>query len=127
MNESLIEQTASGKLKTMPQQRYVSNKNESARMFESNFLEFFSHVHPATPHVIYLPLMGWMFYLAAERGQSAGTIAGLSSEGSRSGRWSSTRCTGGFFITNRGANGAGKCISCSTACTTIIRTMPAGW
>jgi sterol desaturase/sphingolipid hydroxylase (fatty acid hydroxylase superfamily) len=77
MNESLIEQTASGKLKTMPQQRYVSNKNESARMFESNFLEFFSHVHPATPHVIYLPLMGWMFYLAAERGQSAGTIAGL--------------------------------------------------
>lgn len=47
----------------MPQ-RYVSNKNESVRMFESDFLEFFSHVHWVTPLVIYLPLMGCMLYLA---------------------------------------------------------------
>ena len=45
-------------------QRYVSNKNESVRMFESDFMEFFSHVHPATPLVIYVPLMAYMFYLA---------------------------------------------------------------
>src|SRR5262245_62007367 len=61
----------------MPQ-HYVSNKNESVRMFESKFMEFFSHVHPATPHVIYLPLMSYMLYLAAvPRGQALGTVAGL--------------------------------------------------
>ncbi len=43
---------------------YVSNKNETVRMFESDFLEFFSHVHPATPLFIYIPVMGVMFYLA---------------------------------------------------------------
>ena len=61
----------------MPQ-RYVSNKNESVRMFESDFMEFFSHVHPATPHVIYLPLMGYMLYLAAaQRALPISIVAGL--------------------------------------------------
>jgi sterol desaturase/sphingolipid hydroxylase (fatty acid hydroxylase superfamily) len=55
--------------------RYVSNKNESVRMFESDFMEFFSHVHPATPHVIYLPLMGYMLYLAAARGFALAIVA----------------------------------------------------
>jgi sterol desaturase/sphingolipid hydroxylase (fatty acid hydroxylase superfamily) len=44
--------------------RFVSNKNESLRMFENNFLEFFSHVHPAVPLVIYLPVIVGMLYLA---------------------------------------------------------------
>ncbi len=57
--------------------RYVSNKNESLRMFESDFMEFFSHVHPATPHVIYLPIMAWMLYLAGARGISLTAIAAL--------------------------------------------------
>ena len=48
-----------------PMARYVSNRNESVRIFESDFMEFFTHMHPATPHVIYLPLMGYMLYLAA--------------------------------------------------------------
>ncbi len=61
----------------MPQ-HYVSNKNESVRMFESDFMEFFSHVHPVTPHVIYVPLLGYMLYAAAvQRGQPLGAIAGL--------------------------------------------------
>lgn len=61
----------------MPQ-RYVSNKNESLRMFESDFLEFFSHVHPATPHVIYLPLMAYMLYVAAvQRGLAFIAVIGL--------------------------------------------------
>ena len=47
--------------------RYVSNKNESVRMFESSFWEFFSHVHPATPLVIYLPVVGFMLDLAMRR------------------------------------------------------------
>ena len=33
---------------------YVSNKNESVRMFKSDFMEFCSHVHPITPVVLYL-------------------------------------------------------------------------
>ena len=58
-------------------QHYVSNRNESVRMFKSDFMEFFSHVHPATPLAIYLPVMGWMFYLASvNRGLSIGAIVG---------------------------------------------------
>jgi 4-hydroxysphinganine ceramide fatty acyl 2-hydroxylase len=43
---------------------YVSNRNESVRMFKSEFMEFFSHVHPATPLVLYLPVIGYMLYAA---------------------------------------------------------------
>src|SRR5207237_9414089 len=42
--------------------RYVSNKNESVPMFESRFMEFFSHVHPATPLVLYLPVIAYFLY-----------------------------------------------------------------
>src|SRR5216110_2700643 len=43
---------------------YVSNKNETFRMFESDFMEFFSRVHPATPLILYLPVVGYMLYLS---------------------------------------------------------------
>src|SRR5438270_10359839 len=43
---------------------FVSNKNQTVRMFESNLMEFFSHVHPATPVVLYGPVIGLMLYLA---------------------------------------------------------------
>jgi hypothetical protein len=59
-------------------QHYVSNKNESVRMFESGFMEFFSHVHPVTPLVIYLPVIGWMLDLGLrQRGMSVGAVAGF--------------------------------------------------
>ena len=59
-------------------QRYVSNKNESVRMFESGFMEFFSHVHPVTPLVIYLPVIGFMLHLAVrQRAQPIGAVLGL--------------------------------------------------
>jgi 4-hydroxysphinganine ceramide fatty acyl 2-hydroxylase len=59
-------------------QRYISNKNESVRMFESDFMEFFSHVHPAVPLIIYLPVMSWMLYLAGvRRAFPLGLVAGL--------------------------------------------------
>lgn len=57
---------------------YISNKNETVRMFESKFLEFFSHVHPATPLVIYLPAVGYMLYLSIwQRGLGVAAVAGL--------------------------------------------------
>jgi sterol desaturase/sphingolipid hydroxylase (fatty acid hydroxylase superfamily) len=59
-------------------QRFVSNKNESVRMFESGFMEFFSHVHPVTPLVIYLPVIGFMLDLALrQRAQPIGAVLGL--------------------------------------------------
>jgi 4-hydroxysphinganine ceramide fatty acyl 2-hydroxylase len=43
---------------------FVSNKNESVRMFKSNFMEFFSHVHPATPLLLYIPVITYLVYSA---------------------------------------------------------------
>lgn len=42
---------------------YVSNKDETARMFKSNFLEAFSKVHWAVPLFIYVPVIVYLFYL----------------------------------------------------------------
>ena len=57
---------------------YVSNKNESVRMFKSDFIEFFSHVHPITPLVLYLPVVGYMLYAAIWRNKlSIFFVAGL--------------------------------------------------
>ena len=33
-------------------------------MFESDFIEFFSRVHPATPLLLYMPVVGYMLYLS---------------------------------------------------------------
>ncbi len=49
---------------SMAERLYVSNKNETVRMFQSGFMEFFSRVHPATPLILYLPVVGYMLYLA---------------------------------------------------------------
>ena len=36
-------------------------------MFDSDFMEFFSRVHPATPLILYLPVVGFMLYVALWR------------------------------------------------------------
>lgn len=47
-------------------------------MFGSDFLEFFSHVHPITPVVLYTPVIGYMLYLSIwQRNLSALAIAGF--------------------------------------------------
>jgi 4-hydroxysphinganine ceramide fatty acyl 2-hydroxylase len=53
----------------MAGQQYISTKNESVRMFKSDFMEFFSHVHPITPLVLYLPVVAYSLYLAGRREQ----------------------------------------------------------
>lgn len=53
----------------MAERLYVSNKNETVRMFESDFMEFFSRVHPVTPLVLYLPVVGYMLYVSLWRRQ----------------------------------------------------------
>lgn len=59
---------------------YVSNKDQSVRMFRSGFLEKLSHVHPAVPHVIFLPVIGYMLYLGhqAQMGLGRGALLFLS-------------------------------------------------
>src|SRR6266550_1900424 len=62
----------------MERPAYVSNKNESVRMFESNFMEFFSHVHPVTPVVLYTPVVGYMLYASfAYKKLSVVAVVGL--------------------------------------------------
>ncbi len=51
----------------MTERPYVSKRNETVRMFKSDFMEFFSHVHPATPLVLYLPVIIYMLYAAIWR------------------------------------------------------------
>jgi sterol desaturase/sphingolipid hydroxylase (fatty acid hydroxylase superfamily) len=35
---------------------------ETTRMFESDFFEWFSRIHPATPFVFWLPILGFILY-----------------------------------------------------------------
>ncbi len=66
------------KLRNMQGQPYVSTKDESVRMFKSDFMEFFSHVHPVTPFLIYLPLVGYLLFVAfAKIGLSLVVIGAL--------------------------------------------------
>ena len=45
---------------------YVSNKDESARLFTSNFMEFFTHVHWSVPIILYVPVI--VYFLARTSG-----------------------------------------------------------
>jgi len=57
---------------------FVSKKNQTVRMFESNFMEFFSHVHPAIPVILYGPIIALMLYLAfVQKGLSFLTVLGF--------------------------------------------------
>ncbi len=44
--------------------KFVSNRNETIRLFKNPFLEYFSHIHPITPIVVYVPVILIMAYLS---------------------------------------------------------------
>jgi len=50
----------------MAEHAYTSLKNETVRMFKSDFVEFFSRVHPATPLVLYLGERGEKSFILSE-------------------------------------------------------------
>jgi len=54
--------------------RYVSNDDETCRMFRSDLFEQLSPVHPAVPHVLFVPVITVMLVLAFRAGQGAGQI-----------------------------------------------------
>ena len=45
---------------------FVSNKDETVRMFKSDFMEAFSRVHWTVPLFIFVPVILFFFYLAIE-------------------------------------------------------------
>jgi len=59
--------------------QYISNKDETLRLFKSDFLEFFSRVHFTVPLFIFIPVIGYCLYGSIfEQHFSALTIAGWS-------------------------------------------------
>src|SRR5437867_2713464 len=46
---------------TMPK-NFVSNQDESARLFKSSFLELFTHVHFTVPLIVYVPVVSYFLY-----------------------------------------------------------------
>jgi sterol desaturase/sphingolipid hydroxylase (fatty acid hydroxylase superfamily) len=43
---------------------YISNKDETVRMFRNDLLESLSRVHWSVPLIIYLPVIAYLFYLS---------------------------------------------------------------
>jgi 4-hydroxysphinganine ceramide fatty acyl 2-hydroxylase len=54
---------------------YVSNSSESVRMFKSDLLESMSKVHFTVPLFVYIPIIGYLCYLALAK--STLTVAGF--------------------------------------------------
>ena len=41
---------------------FVSNRDETVRLFKNPVMEYFSHIHPATPLVVYIPVVAVVEY-----------------------------------------------------------------
>jgi sterol desaturase/sphingolipid hydroxylase (fatty acid hydroxylase superfamily) len=46
--------------------KFVSNRDESVRLFKNPFMEYMSHIHPATPLIVYLPVIGIALYFGIQ-------------------------------------------------------------
>jgi sterol desaturase/sphingolipid hydroxylase (fatty acid hydroxylase superfamily) len=53
---------------------YVSNKDETVRMFENSLMESLSRVHPSVPLIIYIPVISYFLYRSLAMDLSFGTI-----------------------------------------------------
>ena len=51
----------------MAKSKYVSNKNETIPLFKNSFLEYFSHIHPITPVIVYVPVLLICAYFGFQR------------------------------------------------------------
>jgi sterol desaturase/sphingolipid hydroxylase (fatty acid hydroxylase superfamily) len=43
--------------------KFVSNRDETVRLFKNPVLEYFSHIHPATPLVVFIPVVAFLTYI----------------------------------------------------------------
>lgn len=55
-----------------PQKR---DKPKTCRMFDTPFIEFFSHIHPASPFVFWLPTLGAIAWWVTSTGMAPTTMA----------------------------------------------------
>jgi sterol desaturase/sphingolipid hydroxylase (fatty acid hydroxylase superfamily) len=55
----------------------LPDRPNTCRMFESDFLEKFSRIHPLTPFVVYLPVIGAALYRTRAHHVGIGTTVGL--------------------------------------------------
>ncbi len=69
-----------------------SARPTTCRMFESDFLEKFSRIHPITPFVVYIPLIGTLIYRTWARDTGFVTGAGMVLAGLFT--WTGTSSTG---------------------------------
>ncbi len=46
----------------MSKRLFVSNRDESVRLFKNPILEYFSHIHPSTPVIVYVPVIVLSLY-----------------------------------------------------------------
>jgi 4-hydroxysphinganine ceramide fatty acyl 2-hydroxylase len=53
---------------------YVSNKDETVRMFDNSLMESLSRVHPSVPVIIYIPIISFFLYRSISLDLSFGTI-----------------------------------------------------
>ncbi len=51
----------------MAKSKYVSNKNETIPLFKNSFLEYFSHIHPVTPVIVFVPVLLICAYFGFQR------------------------------------------------------------
>ena len=54
--------------------KYVSNKNETIRLFKNPVLEYFSHIHPVTPIIVFVPVLIILSYFGF---QEIGLLNGI--------------------------------------------------
>jgi 4-hydroxysphinganine ceramide fatty acyl 2-hydroxylase len=46
----------------MSEKNYISKENITIRMFDNDIMEYFTHIPPLAPHIIYWPVVGYMLY-----------------------------------------------------------------
>lgn len=58
---------------------FVSNKDETIRLFKNPVLEYFSHIHPATPLVVFLPVVLVSMYVSMQGGwgEAVGVVTSI--------------------------------------------------
>jgi len=55
----------------------ITHDKEPIRLFRSDFLEFFTHIHPVVVLIIWLPVIAVFLYLALRQVPAAGGTAGV--------------------------------------------------
>ena len=51
----------------MAKAKFVSNKDETVELFKNPILEYFSHIHPVTPVLVFVPIIAWMLWLSFDQ------------------------------------------------------------